>query len=337
MPTTLYRMGSKGPEVEQIQRRLKELGYYALVVDGDFGGGTESAVKRFQRDKGLSQDGQVGPNTWKVLFPPAPPPPPPAPVPPPTIPEPSVTARPLRARCLELTGAFETSAPPPGCYSKVSGNFDGQGVSFGCLQWNFGQGSLHALLKRLDQLHPNAITEVFHAHAPEIRTVMNMTKAGAVAWAKARQTPHKALSEPWLGLLKALGARAECQAVQQEFADGVFKSALQLCRDYGLKTERAVALMFDIVTQNGSIKPATRALILQDFAGLAPSGNAMEDEAKRLVVVANRRADAASAPWREDVRTRKLTIANGAGFVHGGRYHLLEGYNIGLRPAAELG
>ncbi len=40
-----YRRGAKGPEVERIQVRLKELGKYRGPIDGDFGGGTESDVE----------------------------------------------------------------------------------------------------------------------------------------------------------------------------------------------------------------------------------------------------------------------------------------------------
>ena len=36
-------------------------------ADGDFGALTEAAVKAFQRDKGLKQDGVVGPKTWEKL------------------------------------------------------------------------------------------------------------------------------------------------------------------------------------------------------------------------------------------------------------------------------
>jgi hypothetical protein len=35
-----------------------------------------------------------------------------------------------------------------GCWSGASGNFDGQIVSVGALQWNYGQGSLQPILKR---------------------------------------------------------------------------------------------------------------------------------------------------------------------------------------------
>ena len=38
-----------------------------LDVDGIFGPNTESAVKGFQADNSLQQDGIVGPQTWRAL------------------------------------------------------------------------------------------------------------------------------------------------------------------------------------------------------------------------------------------------------------------------------
>lgn len=39
-----------------------------LVEDGDFGGNTDSALRNFQRSKGLSADGLCGPVTWAALY-----------------------------------------------------------------------------------------------------------------------------------------------------------------------------------------------------------------------------------------------------------------------------
>ncbi len=39
-----------------------------ITADGQFGAGTEAAVKEFQRKRGLTQDGIVGPQTWTALF-----------------------------------------------------------------------------------------------------------------------------------------------------------------------------------------------------------------------------------------------------------------------------
>ncbi len=64
----MYRRGSRGQPVERIQARLKELGHSRGPVDGDFGPGTERAVKAFQRAQDLTADGKVGKKTWDRLF-----------------------------------------------------------------------------------------------------------------------------------------------------------------------------------------------------------------------------------------------------------------------------
>lgn len=64
---TLSRYGSTGTEVRNIQTVLKRLGYYTGSIDGIYGSGTRSAVIRFQRDCGLTQDGICGPVTLLYL------------------------------------------------------------------------------------------------------------------------------------------------------------------------------------------------------------------------------------------------------------------------------
>lgn len=57
-----------GNDVKKVQARLNQLGYKAGSVDGYYGNNTRNAVIRFQKAKGLSADGIVGPQTWKKLF-----------------------------------------------------------------------------------------------------------------------------------------------------------------------------------------------------------------------------------------------------------------------------
>ncbi|WP_406004937.1 peptidoglycan-binding protein [Streptomyces sp. NBC_00637] len=59
--------GDKGGCVSELQRLLRHHGY-AITVDGDFGAGTASAVRSFQTSRGLTADGQVGPNTKAALY-----------------------------------------------------------------------------------------------------------------------------------------------------------------------------------------------------------------------------------------------------------------------------
>lgn len=61
------KRGSSGASVKTVQQRLKDLGYYTGSVDGDFGEGTEAAVKAFQKANGLTADGKVGTQTLSKL------------------------------------------------------------------------------------------------------------------------------------------------------------------------------------------------------------------------------------------------------------------------------
>lgn len=54
--------------VKDIQSRLKKLGYYDGKIDGVIGVKSQSAIRAFQKSRGLQIDGIVGPNTLKALF-----------------------------------------------------------------------------------------------------------------------------------------------------------------------------------------------------------------------------------------------------------------------------
>jgi len=61
-PGRPVKLGSKGVTVQIIQNRL------GIVSDGKFGPRTDDAVRTFQRARGLTADGIVGPITWAALF-----------------------------------------------------------------------------------------------------------------------------------------------------------------------------------------------------------------------------------------------------------------------------
>jgi len=61
------KKGSKGADVKALQTALNAIGYNCGAVDGDFGAKTDAAVRAFQRAKGLTVDGIVGPKTWAAL------------------------------------------------------------------------------------------------------------------------------------------------------------------------------------------------------------------------------------------------------------------------------
>lgn len=66
LPT--QQRGNTGEWVYLIQDSLAWWYGFSVTVDGSFGPQTETAVKQFQQQRGLTADGIVGPATWKELL-----------------------------------------------------------------------------------------------------------------------------------------------------------------------------------------------------------------------------------------------------------------------------
>lgn len=66
-PASLSK-GDAGDTVRAMQERLKILGYYNGNVDGDFGGGTQEAVRLFQSQNSLNVDGVAAEQMLSLLY-----------------------------------------------------------------------------------------------------------------------------------------------------------------------------------------------------------------------------------------------------------------------------
>ncbi len=60
--------GDKGDHVTEVQIRLKELGYYNKLLDGDYGNGMKTAVASFQARNGLPANGVADEITIEMIF-----------------------------------------------------------------------------------------------------------------------------------------------------------------------------------------------------------------------------------------------------------------------------
>ena len=61
------KLNSKGTDVRNLQQDLTTLGYYWAEITGNFGAKTETAVKRFQEENGLTADGVAGTKTLNAV------------------------------------------------------------------------------------------------------------------------------------------------------------------------------------------------------------------------------------------------------------------------------
>jgi peptidoglycan hydrolase-like protein with peptidoglycan-binding domain len=68
LPMRLMEKGSSGADVYWLQMKLTELGFYKGAVTGTYLGGTQNAVKAFQKANGIYQDGKAGEKTLSALY-----------------------------------------------------------------------------------------------------------------------------------------------------------------------------------------------------------------------------------------------------------------------------
>jgi len=62
------KIGSQGEDVYWLQSKLKEMGYYTGTVTGTYLEGTKAAVRAFQKDYKLSQNGNADKKTLETLY-----------------------------------------------------------------------------------------------------------------------------------------------------------------------------------------------------------------------------------------------------------------------------
>jgi hypothetical protein len=248
---------------------------------------------------------------------------------------------PLKERVLALTGAFETGELFPECFSALGNNFDGQGISFGVLQWNFGQNSLQPLLQKMNCTYPTICKEAFGLLYTDFERMLKMNSKEQLAWSKSIQYIHVksgkkrwSIDTRWSKAFKALGLTDEMICIETEALGTVYKSALSLASDYGVSTERGVALMFDILTQNGKLdKNGAGSRIKDDFESISSDLSLEDKQVEKMKIIAIRRVEVCSASFSKDVLDRKLTIAQGKGVVHSRFYKLDRDFNITLKSA----
>lgn len=216
---------------------------------------------------------------------------------------------------LELTGAFEGSG-----YGQVTGDFDGQGLSLGILQWCIGQGSLqNSILK-----------PYFRDHEPANHVEQKLAEIGSVGISQGLKLSRSYFgkSPSYKNELKAFMLKA--QPYQLAAAKSNFERAWGYANQYGMTSLKSFCWFFDITVQNGSLKGIGKPSVskydwekfIKSEGGTNKSRwlalNVIDEETAILCEWTNLRAN--KNQWRPDVISRKCTIAHGFGIVHGKLY-----------------
>jgi hypothetical protein len=296
MNRTYFGRGCRGDLVTTMQRALSSKDYYTGKLDGQFGGGTETAVKGLQADRGLFASGEVDEMTWNVMN---------------ETPLPS-----LVERCLGVVAAFEGHG-----YSLVVGNFDGAWLTWGVIGFTLKHGEIERIVLEAWAEDPQIVSNAF---GPETTGLIGRFQRNdrneLRQWADSISVgPSKVkVAEPWRTGFMQLGQSALVKQTQLRRAViDYFAPAQRTAHSFGLSTELGIALAFDIHVQNGGIAAPTAQAIREAFAQVPT-----DDELGRRRIIANAVAEHALPKYVEDVRKRKLTIAEGNGFVHGESFTL---------------
>lgn len=145
-----------------------------------------------------------------------------------------------------------------GNYWSVQANLDGNGVSYGILQWTQKSGSLGRLLREMAAADPVAFGRFFEASWAKLLEVTARASLeavdGAVLW-----------SEPWVSRFVAAGRWPAFQQVQARDAaeSDYMAGAIEIAKVLGVTTERAMVLLYNRTVQQGpagALGPAKRLI-----------------------------------------------------------------------------
>jgi hypothetical protein len=240
-------------------------------------------------------------------------------------------------KAFAITMSFEGD----GGYASLSGNFDGEGISFGCVQFNLGQGTLQPVLLDMQANGPATFAKCFTQHVAlfnrdvdlsgEIIKVCHLAPSDAVVWAKSMQDSKGDFLKSydhWEMAFKALATIAGFNAVQRKHAGVYMDRAKAYMSAFGFKSERALCLLFDICIQMGSISLMSKARYH------AASIGQPNDEPSRLIRLA-KAVTPQGGKYSGDVLARKLCIAAGSGLVHGHTYDLQRDFGVTDGPVID--
>jgi hypothetical protein len=239
--------------------------------------------------------------------------------------------------CLRITGSYENGSP---AYDGLTGNFDGQGMSVGVLQWCAGQGSLGHLLAKIAEL--SSVEDIDANFSVPVSSMIEMSGAEQKQFVMDNFLPDGMKLSPeataqWKAFLSSQPS-VDAQVALAE--SGVLAKAINYADQYvsnGSENARVVAFFFDIVTQSGGMKNSRGSvapyaegdtIVSEQAVELAKTKSAKtaaawgpiianDPLANLLLHYAYQRALLSKPEYVWDALSRRGTIACRTGVVHG--------------------
>lgn len=226
---------------------------------------------------------------------------------------PPITLAQAQLMALQITTCFEGGKSMN--YQALADNFDGQGMSFGLIQWNFGQNTLGPLLKKMLAKNAAVFAGCFgpSANYEVLKAALDHDdQVGQFKWTLDLQHRNKAV---WRDAFHAVGAVDEFNAIQREQAAAEYHPLVMQAVDQlrhiapalmGALEFRSYAALFDLCVQQHSITKALDAIKPR----VKNEKPASQCDLLKIAVV--ERGRAASAEWQSDCISRRMGILTGA-------------------------
>jgi hypothetical protein len=238
-----------------------------------------------------------------------------APPTPPTATVDEITLTDAQEIALKITTEFEGGKSMN--YQALADDFDGQGTSFGLIQWNFGKNTLGPLLKKMLDADATAFKGCFGEDA-DYDTIEKAIKDGKkddqLKWARDR---IKNKRSAWKSAFEKLGEVEAFKKIQREQAAAEYHpkvvTAIEKIREMTdtLFTDvelRSYAALFDLCVQQGSIAKAETE-IEKRVKDEKPT-----TQLALMEIVVTERALKASSEWASDCLSRRMGILTGAAY-----------------------
>lgn len=145
----------------------------------------------------------------------------------------------------------------------------------------------------------------------------------SVAWALGELfiDAGKTFKSDWEKVLNSIATHKEYRSLQLAYSLTLFNKALLFFKAFGLSEVRSLLTMFDFVVQNGGFKKKVLTEY-QSFVKLNPNLS----ETQKLLKILDIRIKDVKPVWQSDVLSRKKTIINSSGIVHGVQRNLIKEY-----------
>jgi len=217
---------------------------------------------------------------------------------------------------LKISTCFEGGKPMN--YQALEDDaFDGQGMSFGIIQWNFGQNTLGPLLKKMLDANATAFKACF-GEGTDYDTLEKALKAGnknnEMKWARDVQNKNH---DAWESAFKNVGSNDTFNKIQRDQAVGqyhplagaVIKELRKISASLFANIElRSYAAIFDLCVQQHGISNCLSEIKKR----IKDEKPASQLEAMKIVV--GERARKANSQWRADCLSRRMGILTGAAY-----------------------